>query len=403
MSTPRLILGGLVLVLLAGAGVWAFRPDPLRVDLVTVRAGPMQVTVAAEGITRVREPYLVTAPTTGNTTRSPVQVGDPVVAGETVVAVIQPAEPAFLDARARAQAQAAVAEAAAAVRLSQINLAHAEADLTYAESQLQRNRELAARGVIPQRMLEDSQQLVDTRRAALEATRSEQEMREATLIRAEAQLVGPEGQVVAGQPGACCAEIRAPHSGTVLAVENPSARLVQAGEPLLTIGDLADLEVEVDLLSADAVGLQPGARALVERWGGETVLDAALRRIDPRGFTRVSALGIEEQRVRVLLDFTGPPEARDGLGDAFRVFVRIVTWETDDALQVPVSALFRQDGDWAVFVVEDGIARTVPIGLGRRTQTEAQIVAGLTAGQQVVAFPGDRVSDGTRVAPREVP
>jgi HlyD family secretion protein len=382
--------------------VWAFWPDPIPVDVAEVRTGPIQVTVAGEGVTRVREPYLVTAPIAGTAGRSPVQVGDVVLRDLTIVATIQPAEPAFLDARARAEAEAAVTEAQAAVRLAEANLTRARGDMAFAENQLERNRELAARGVIPQRMLEDSIQLAETRLAALEAAESELEMREATLARARAVLLGPEARVEAGIEGACCVDITAPQSGTVLSVEQTSARLVQAGEPLLIIGNLSDLEIEVDLLSSDAVRLVPGARAMIERWGGAP-LEARVRRIDPRGFTRVSALGIEEQRVRVLLDFVDPPEARAGLGDAFRVFVRVVVEEEEEALQVPVSALFRLGEDWAVFRIEEERAVLQTVELGLRTQSVAQVLSGLSDGDTVVAYPGDRVTDGARVAPRDAP
>ena len=399
MNRARLVTGAVVAAALAGGLTWAFWPEPLQVDMAEVREAPMQVTVAAEGVSRVRQPYLVTAPIAGTAARSPVEVGDAVRRGETVLAVIQPAEPALLDARARAEAEAALAEAQAAVDLARVNLARAETDHAHAESNHARNVELAARGVIPQRMLDDSRQQVETTGAAVSAARSELAMREATLERARAVLTRPE-LVVTDNGDEASAAILAPQSGTVLSIENTSARLVAAGEPMLTIGDLADLEIEVDLLSADAVRLAPGAAARIERWGGEGVLEAQVRRIDPRGFTRVSALGIEEQRVKVHLELLSPPEDRPGLGDAFRVFVHIVTWETDAALQVPISALIRSGGGWAVFRVEDDIARLTPVEIGRRTQTEAQVLSGLAAGDSVVAFPGDRVTDGARVAPR---
>jgi HlyD family secretion protein len=398
MTLPRKLLWAIAAVAFVAVLVWALRPEPLPVDMAEVRRGPFQVTVAAEGVTRVPDPWIVSAPSTGATTRSPVEVGDAVVEDETIVASIRPVEPALLDARARAEAEAAVIEADAAVHLAASNVARAEADLAYARSQHERNQELAARGVIPQRMLDDSQQALDQHRTALQAAQSAIAMQEAIRNRARARLLGPSAGLVGGDEGYI--DIRAPQSGTVLAVESTGARLVQAGEPLVAIGDLDDLEIEVDLLSADAVRLVPGAPATVERWGGEGTLEARVRRIDPRGFTRVSALGIEEQRVRVHLDFVSPPEARKGLGDAFRVFVRIVTWETGDALQVPIASLFRDGEDWAVYRVENGRAVARPVRIGARTQTEAQVLAGLEEGERVVAFPGDRVTDGTAVRDR---
>ena len=399
MTRTTWIASTLGAVALAAALVWAFRPDPVPVDVAEVVRAPMQVTVSAEGISKVRDTYLVTAPIAGVAERSPVAVGDAVRQGETVVARITPADPQLLDVRARAEAEAAAREARAAVAVAEAALARAEVDLRHAQTNLARSRELAARGAIPQRMLEDSQQVVETAQAGKEAAESELTMREAMLARAEATLMGPGMALEIARDG-CCAEVRAPQSGQVLWLEDESARLVQAGEVLMGIGDLADLEIEVDLLSADAVRIAPGAPARIERWGGEGALEARVRRIDPRGFTRVSALGIEEQRVRVRLDLLTPPEARPGLGDAFRVFARIVEWETDAALQVPIGALIRDDGAWAVFRIENGTARLTRVEIGRRTQDSAEVMSGLSEGDRVVAFPGDRVSDTTRVAPR---
>jgi len=399
----RLIFSLLALALVVAGFVAALWPDPVQVDLAGVHVGPMEVTVDAEGVTRVRQPFDVTAPLTGITARSPVQVGDAVVAGETVVATIQPAEPAFLDARARSQAEAAVNEAEAAVALADVNLARAEADLDYAGQQLDRTRALAARGVIPQRMLEDAQQTFATAEAAYDAASSELALHRATLARAQAQLLGPGQIQVPGAPGGCCVEIRAPQDGTVLEIENTSARLVQAGSHLLTIGNLDDLEIEVDLLSTDAVQLSIGAPAHVERWGGMADIAARVRQIEPTAFTRVSALGIEEQRVRVRLDILSPSSDRPGLGDGYRVFVRVVVWAEDEVLQVPQSALFRHDGAWAVFRVIDGRAVLTAVDPGRQRADTVQVLDGLVAGDRVVAYPGNRISDGIPIVARTEP
>ena len=378
---------------------WAIRPVPLDVDLVAVARAPMAVTVAAEGITRVREPWTVSAPLTGTVARSPVQVGDLVVAGETVVAVIEPAAPALLDARSRSQAEAAVAEAEAAVRLSEVNLDRAEADRVYADSQLTRTRELAARGIVAQSALEAAEQLLATRAAARDAAEFELALQRATLTRAKAVLVGPEAALAEGS-AECCVQIVAPHGGRVLSIDDESARLVQAGSPLLTIGDLSDLEIEVDLLSSDAVRVPPGAAAEIDRWGGDGVLRAEVRRIDPAAFTRVSALGIEEQRVRLRLVFLDPPETRAGLGDRFRVHVRVVVWSAPDVLQVPVSALFRQGTTWAVFREIGGRAVQTEVALGQMTGVVAEVLGGLSPGDRVVAYPGNRVTDGAQLVER---
>jgi HlyD family secretion protein len=401
MVTLRMIGIGTGAALLLGGVVWAVWPEPAAVDMSEVTRGPMQVTVAAEGMTRVREPYAITAPITGMTTRSPVQVGDQAQAGETVVAVIQPADPALLDARTRLQAEAAVTEAEAAVRLAEANVERARSSLGFAASQLERNRALAARGTIPRRMLEDIEAEHTLARQGLTAAESELDLHRATLARAQAQLVGPETRrQPGGEPGACCVEIVAPQTGTVLEVADLSARLVQAGSPLLTLGDLGDLEIEVDLLSSDAVRVPPGARALVDRWGGEGLLEARVRRIEPAAFTRVSALGIEEQRVRLRLDFETPPEARTGLGDRFRLHVRVVLWEGEDVPQVPQAALFRHGGGWAVFAVSDGRAALTPVEIGQQSGGQAELLGGLAEGAQVVLYPPAALEHGARVRAR---
>lgn len=401
MSGIRKAGFGVGALALAGALVWALWPDPAVVDLAVVTRAPMQVTLGAEGITRVREPYTITAPITGAITRSPVQVGDQVTRGESVVAVIQPAEPALMDARARLQAEAAVTEAEAAVRLAEANVVRAQSDLAHSATQLARNRELAERGTVPRRMLEDMEQAHVTATQALSAARSELDLHRATLARMEAQLMGPSlAQMPENGSDSCCVRILAPQTGTVLDVTDPSARLVQAGAPLLSIGDIEDLEIELDLLSTDAVRVPPQAQARVERWGGDTELEAQVRRIEPAAFTRVSALGIEEQRVRLRLDILTPPEARTGLGDRFRVFVRLILWEGDDILQVPQAALFRHEGGWAVFRVMDGRASLTPVQIGRQADGQAAVLGGLEEGGEVVMYPASSLSDGDRVVAR---
>ena len=401
MAGLRLVttaIGGLAL---AGALVWALWPEPQAVDLATVSRGPMQVTISGEGMTRVREPYSVAAPITGSAMRSPVQVGDAVVRGETVIAVLRPAEPALMDARSRLQAEAAVTEAEAALDLAETNLERAESALDYAAGQLTRGRALAERGTMAQRMLEELEQAHRSAVQARLAAEQQRELHRASLQRAQAQLLGPAADLVLnGNGDECCLRIHAPVTGTVLDVTDPSARLVQAGSPLLSIGDISDLEIELDLLSSDAVRVPPGARASIERWGGEGVLEARVNRVEPAAFTRISALGIEEQRVRLRLDLLSPPEARAGLGDRFRVFVRLVIWEGEDILQLPQSALFRHENGWAVFRADQGQARLVPVGIGRQAEGRAEVLDGLAPGDAVILYPPSNLEDGARIAPR---
>ena len=400
MQIKRFATAGLSLAVLGGLAVWGLWPEPVAIDLEELTRGPMAITVEAEGITRVRDPYLVTAPIAGTVLRAPVHIGDAVTRGTTVLAEIRPAEPAFLDARARASAQAAVTEAEAAVRLAEANLARSESALTFTRSEHARNVELAGRGIVSSRALETSQQALDTAEATARAARSELDLAKATLAKAQAQLLTPTAPT--GEPaGDCCIRITAPVTGTVLTIEDESARLVQAGAALMTLGDLHDLEIEVDLLSSDAVKVQPGARASIERWGGEPPLEARVRRIDPAAFTDVSALGIEEQRVWLKLDIVTPPENRPGLGDRFRVFAKITIWEAEDVLHVPQSALFREGDSWAVFRAEAGRAVLTPVEIGQMNAMSAEVASGLEAGDLVVTYPGSQIEDGTRIVDRK--
>jgi len=397
--TRRRILAGLGLAALVVLVFLAFRPQPVPVDLATVARGALEVTVEAEGVTRIRQVYQVSAPLAGYTARSPVEVGDPVTAFETVVAAIAPAAPAFLDVRAREEAEAAVTEWEAALRAAEARLEQRVSDLEYATAQHDRSEALAGRGIIPQSSLDDAALRLRVAETALAAARSEREMAEATLARTRAALIGPLSSDVAETGDACCVEITAPASGHVLSIVNRSARLVQPGEPLLEIGEPGDLEIEVDLLSRDAVRIGPGASAYAERWGGPP-LGAHVRRIDPAAFTKVSALGIEEQRVRVYLDFDGSAADRAALGEGFRIYVRIVEWRGEDVLQVPISSLFRTGDAWTVFRADDGRARLTTVEIGRRNAETAEVMEGLADGDRIVTYPGDRVLDGATLLDR---
>ncbi|MDA5094167.1 HlyD family efflux transporter periplasmic adaptor subunit [Aliiroseovarius sp. KMU-50] len=393
-----LALGGII------ALIWvAQRPEPVPVDLAEISRGPLEVTINAEGQTRIRDIFDLSAPVMGQLERSPVAVGDTVVAGQTVVARIAPGAPGFLDDRARAQAEAAVAQAQAALSLAQSQIAMAEADLGHAQVQYSRLIDLHARGTVPQAQLDEAELGVDLAAAKLDAAHATFEMRQGELAAQQASLIEP-GQHASsgGENPACCVELRAPVSGTVLSVAHESARMVQAGAPILSIGETHDLEIVADLLSSDAVRLSPGASAYVEGWGGQGALHARLRVVEPAGFTKLSALGIEEQRVKVLLDFDSPNEARAALGHGFRTYLRIVEWQADDVLQVPVSALFRREGNWVVYVVSGGIASLRSVDIDHRNGNFAEVTAGLEAGEMVITHPGDRVVEGGNVVPREV-
>ncbi len=401
MSRMRILIGAVLALGLVAVVVWALRPEPLAVDLAEVQRGPMQVTLNAEGITRVRDPHVITAPISGTTTRSPVQVGDSVAEGETVVAILQPAAPELMDARTRAQAEAAIAEAEAGVEVARTNRDRAASALEHAQREFLRGEGLALAGTIPQRMLDDLTAALDQARQNMASAEAELSLRLATLRRAEAQLVGPDSLLqLNGQANECCVQLHASITGMVLDVTDRNARQVTAGTPLVTLGDITDLEIEVDLLSTDALRVRAGTAAQITRWGGEEVLEARVRRIEPAAFTRVSALGIEEQRVRVQLDLLSPPDIFAGLGEKYRVQVDLIVWESEDALHVPHGALFRDGDGWAVFRVEEDQARLTPVTPGHRGATQVELRDGLEEGAQVVLFPPNALTDGTRIVAR---
>lgn len=401
MARPnRTVAVALVAAIILGGLFWALLPAPVAVDLVEVRRAPMQVTIIAEGITRVRDSWRVTAPVTGAAHRSPVQLGDAVVGGSTVVAVVEPAEPPFLDARARRLAEASVSEAEAAVRLAEANRARAQTQLDHALAERDRIRALTERGTLARTVLEDAEQAALVASSAHDVAQAELDMRHATLARMQAQLDSP-ATAFPQDTDTCCVEIMAPQSGIVLELADESARLVTAGETLVVIGDPSDLEIRVDLLSSEAVGLAPGSRARITGWGEETVLNAEIRQIGPSGFTRISALGIEEQRVPLILDILSPPDQRAGLGDGYRVEVALVSWEAEDVLQVPSASLFRVAGDWALFAEVNGRAVQTPVTLGHVSGDWAEVLGGVAEGARVIAYPGSSVAHGTRIEPRE--
>jgi len=387
-------------IVIAG-GVYALWPEPVPVDVAVIDRGPLDVTVGDEGRTRVREVYVVSAPIAGRLLRSPREVGDTVEAGKTVVAVIQPSMPQFLDERQRSEERARVGAAEAAERLAEAEVNRASAELSFAIRDLNRAQGLADTKVISERALEEARLTVDTKRAAQASAEATLAVRRQELESARARLIEPDTSATAAAAGAdCCVDVKSPADGEVLKIDLKSEQVVSAGMPLIEIGDPADLEIVVELLTIDAVKVTPGDRALIEGWGGASDFEAKVRRIDPAGFEKVSALGIEEQRVTVVLDPTSDRSAWAGLGHDYRVFVRIVIWHADDAVRVPLGALFRDGEDWAVFAVADGRATLRHVRIGHRNDLRAEVAGGLEPGDTVIVHPSDRVDDGVRVAPR---
>jgi HlyD family secretion protein len=372
-----------VVLLFVAAVAAAFRPQPVRVDVGTVEEGPMEVTVRDDGRTRIKDRYVVSTPIAGRLRRIDFKAGDQVIAGETVLARMEPTAPELLDPRHLAQAQARVRAAEGRVSRARTELDRAQASLDQAQVELERQRQLEAQGATTASRLEEAQLKVRTLTEEVRAAEYQKEITQYELELERAALLHvTREKPIDNDENDLEFDIHSPISGRVLRVMQESSGVLTAGAPLLELGDPTDLEVVVDVLSSDAVRVRPGQRVLLEHWGGEEPLHAVVRLVEPSGFTKVSALGVEEQRVNVVIDFVGSLSERMTLGDGFRVEARIVVWEEDETLKVPSGALFRSDGQWAVFVVAEGRAALRPVTIGMNNGLEAQVLDGLlTAGE----------------------
>ena len=393
----RLIWWG---VLAAGAALLialGSRSRPAPVELAPVVRGALSVTLDEEGETRVRDRFVISAPVAGRLLRIDLEPGDPVLASESVLAAFLPAAPAPLDSRGRAEAEAAVGAAEAALGSARALYEQAAAARAFAESNRDRLSRLHDEGVVSAEQRDAARLESETAQEALEAAEFGARRAENEVRAARARLL----RFRLRRPGAASAEIQifSPVDGVVLRRLRESESVVPAGEPLLEVGDPRELEVVTDYLSNDAVRIRAGQPALVDRWGGERPLAGRVRRVEPAGFTKISALGVEEQRVNVVVELTGPQAARAGLGDGYRVETRVVVWEAEDQVKVPGPALFRRGEEWAAFVVEGDLARERTVEIGERNQREAQVLAGLEVGDLVVLYPSDSVADGARVTP----
>lgn len=391
----RLLL--LLLLLLAALAIlWAFLPRPVTVETAKVSRGPLQVTVEEEGKTRLRDRFVVSAPVAGYVRRVDLEVGDPVKRGQ-VVAGIEPLRAEGLDPRSRAAAQARVSAAEAALRAAEERVREAAAADEYASARLDRTRRLADAGLTTKDALE---QVASEAKRASAATRSAAGAADAARHDLEGAKAALTRAGASGERRADQVAVRSPATGTVLAVRRESEGVVPAGTPLLEVGDPGRMEVEIDVLSADAVRIRSGTPVRFERWGGDVPLEGKVRVVEPVGFTKVSALGVEEQRVLVLVDITSPRDAWKGVGDGYRLEASIVLWEEKEVLQVPAGALFRIGDRFAVFVVEKGRAKARAVEIGRRSGLAAQLLSGLAEGETVILHPGDTVADGKKVRPR---
>lgn len=399
MRLPRYTWTVLITLALLAGLVVAFRPQPIAVELAPVRRGVFQQTIDKDGKTRVRQRYTVSAPLAGMVQRLPWKVGDVLHQGA-LVATIAPSAPPFLDLRTEHELTERVGAAEAAQQRTAADTARVQAVLAQAQTDLRRARHLSTRGLVSQGQLEQAELAVATARRQLEAAQQAEHAAEHDLAAARAALLQLRGEAPGAQAAQKLWHLYAPVPGRVLKVWQESAGVVSAGTPLLDLADATDLEVVVDLLSTEAVRVQPGMPVFIERSGLPQPLDGRVRMIEPVAFTKVSALGVEEQRVNVLIDLVSPYAHWQELGDNYRVEVRILVLHRDQALTLPTSALFRVQQRWMVFVLTQGRAATRAVTLGPRNAVEALVDSGVVEGEQVIVYPSDAVRDGVRVQAR---
>ncbi len=385
-KTKRRWLPYLIVTVVIALAAFGLRPQPSAVETALASTGALRATVSEEGKTRIRQRYVVSAPVSGQLRRIPFKPGAAVEAGATVVAVIEPMAASPLDPRSRALAEARRASTVVLLEKSRTTQ-------ELAKSELRRVEQMFAAQTLSPQELESAQMRENT--AAREVAAAEGALREI-----EAQLAETSSSAGTGQ--SVPVEVKATASGSILHVFQESSRAVTQGTPLLEIGDPSDLEVVVEMLSRDGAAIAPGAKVELEQWGGAIPLAGKVRLVEPAAFTKYSALGVEEQRVNVVVDITTPLEQRRTLGDNFRVEARIIVWESDRVLKVPSSGLFRRANDWAAFIVRHGRAQLIPVKAGRSSGTEIQVLDGLKESDEVILYPGDRVKDGQRVRPMQV-
>ena len=390
-------LGLLTIILAIGAGGYLMiRPQPVSVDVVEIVRGDIETTVDEEGKTRVKDVYRISAPMTGKLERLSVKVGDYLAAGERI-ARIRSVDPPIRDLRTRRELAAATKAARAMVQLSGAEIAKANSSLSFARSDLERAKRLVKSKTITVRRLEQAELEVAVKEALVTEANANLELRRRQLESAQARELQPIDLSTAVTEDQCCVALVTPVAGSVLQLFAESERVVLAGSHILDVGNIKDLEIVVDLLSADAVTITAGTQARIEDWGGKEILNARVRSVDPAGFTKVSALGIEEQRVNVILDITDPKKIWKKLGHSYRVTVRVITSHKKDVLRIPISALFRVENNWASYVDENGTSTLKLLKLGNFSLTHAEVLSGLEQGEKVIVFPSDQIMDGSMI------
>lgn len=397
----RFVRWAVLILVLAGVVVaigYTFVPRPQLVDVAAVTRGPMMVTVDEEGKTRVRERFTISSPLSGRLRRVWLDPGDGVAQDESIVAVIDPTPPAMLDARSKSEAEARVRANEADLRRAEAASERASIDAEHAHDELDRIRRAFEASAATRNELEQAVTNARVDEEVLRAAEFSRQVAQFELDLAKSALLYSDGEQ--DGPSGTGLEIRSPITGRVLRVFEESAAVVAPGDALLELGDPTDLEIVVDVLSRHAVRISLGDRVIIEHWGGARPLEARVRLVEPSAFTKISALGVEEQRVNVIADFVDPPADRMTLGDQYRVEARIVVWEQPQVVQAPTSAVFRDGPTWAVFVVSDELAERRVVELGQRNDRAVQVSSGLVPGDLVILHPGDKIADGVKVMPR---
>jgi HlyD family secretion protein len=394
MRTHRWIIIIIIMALVILLIAYGFMPRPVTVDFAETSRGPFRVTIEEEGETRVKDRFVISAPVAGYVRRINLDVGDPVKKGQ-AMAELEPLRPIVLDPRSRAQAEADVSAAESALMAAKEQVRATEADAEYAKANLERIKKLHEDGYASKNTLERAEaeaKRTEANRLSAEATvkvaLSELDKARSALLYTAAEDTVKYGRIVI---------VRSPVNGHVLNIHRKSEGVVNSGDALIDVGDTNKLEVKVEVLSADAVRIKPGTPVFFERWGGDPSLEGTVKIVEPSGFTKISSLGVEEQRVIVIADITSLPESWKRLGDGYRVEASFIIWEGKDVLQIPASALFRKRDGWAVFVVENRRAFQRQVEVGHRTGLKAEITSGLTEREMVITHPDESIKDGTRI------
>lgn len=404
MKTNRIKTFIKIVFLIAAIGllVFAFLPEPIKVGMVAVSKSDLLVTIEGEGKTRIHDIYVVSAPVDGRVTRITSEPGDRLEAGKTVIANMYPANPQFLDKRSETQAKADVDGAKAALALANSRVKQVKAQLEFDQADFKRTQELYKKNSVSKAGLERAELSLKTLRAELETAESNQKVMQSRLASAKVRLLQPDSIELASKEEEqdCQICIHSPVDGSLLRILHKSEGIVPVGTPLVEVGDPNNLEVIIEMLSNNAVKVNVGDDALIKRWGGNEDIRARVRVIEPSGFTKISALGVEEQRVNVILSLIDPIEKWNSLGDAFRVEAAIIVDSANDVLTVPLSALFRDNEKWSVFKVVDGEAVLQKVKVGRKNDRLAEIMDGLVVGEQIIIHPGNAIENGSRIESR---